>query len=110
MSGRIRKDGIKMNGVTPIIIPYITQQPKCPKCGKDEDKITVCAHCGHEYGDIPLTTPKKVGAVIGGIFILWFALTLIWWGLETAGDGDGARSLWEIIKSQWESVKNLRLW
>lgn len=24
-------------------------KPVCPECGKEENTVTVCAHCGHKY-------------------------------------------------------------
>jgi len=35
-----------------IIIPInLSEKPKCPSCGKDENIIEVCKHCGHEHED-----------------------------------------------------------
>lgn len=38
-----------MMTIMPVIIPVDTTPSKCPECGKDEDKIEVCNHCGYEY-------------------------------------------------------------
>jgi hypothetical protein len=69
-----------------IPIQFFLQQPepKCPKCGQDEDVKQVCKHCGYEYeeesglsfGDVLLL----VFIVIGGAFLfLWLVWTFITW-------------------------------
>ena len=35
--------------IIPVPVHIRHQPPKCPKCKREENKITTCRHCGHEY-------------------------------------------------------------
>ena len=89
----------------PIIIPA-SDPVRCPECGKVEKKIEVCAHCGHEYKKEPLTTFENILApillVLIGVFVVWFVVTVAEWFVSD-------HSLVEVLKSQWDWAKGLRI-
>lgn len=97
-----------MNTIMPIIVPM--NQPACPACGRKEKKVEVCQHCGHEYMGEPIGFwDVLVGLSVIG-FIVWAVVTIIWWLIEQdTFMGQKAPSLWEVIKSQWEFIKGLRI-
>ncbi len=95
------------NTITPIVVPV--HRPKCPKCLNDEDKITVCKNCGHEY-------KNEIGcfgclfAIFCGIIVVWLAITLaVWIGCSIDIPSENKPTLVEIIKSQWDFISALRI-
>lgn len=91
--------------VTPIVIPIQSEKDKCPKCGRDEAKIEVCKHCGHEYKDEPLTFGEGCVVALIILIIVWFIVTMINW-LFINFDNE---SLFEIIKGQWAWLTGLKI-
>ena len=89
-----------------MIIPPFVIKESCPGCGKDEDIKQVCRHCGYEYKNewSQLSLVEKIVAILGVIIILWLIFTIVTW-LFFADD-----SLFEIIKSQYEHIKELRIY
>ena len=83
----------------------------CPNCGQPEDiKDGVCAHCGHEYqydDSVSLTFCNFLVAVGVIVVIMWAFVTVFWWMLCQVGDDP---TLCDVIKRQWEFIKNLKLW
>jgi hypothetical protein len=71
-------------------VPYRSEPEKCPGCGKEENKIEVCAHCGHKYV-VEYTYPLWWVALIIdiGIFFGFFYLMNVilnindgnWWSI-----------------------------
>lgn len=80
-----------------------SEPPHCPECGRLENTVTTCRHCGHEYaeddaGFLPLI--MGLGIVATAVYFLW---TMASWFI-------GDASLVEVLKAQWEWLKNLRVW
>ena len=94
--------------ILPIILPMHTESPKCQNCGQNEDKKTVCRHCGSEYVSEPTTWFEKIIFTIIVVFILWLGITIIIWFLNNLiGE---SRTLWEQIKSSLDLFTSLKLW
>lgn len=93
---------------TPIIIPIITPPPtpKCPHCGHNENKKTVCRNCEYEYKEDSGIGTKYV--ILAILFILFFAYVIVT-GLYWIVDGG---TLVDLIKSQWKFFVDLlhRIW
>ncbi len=88
-----------------IIIPIPIQEPKCPSCGNNENKIEVCKHCGHEYENNGYTLIQIIVGIILIILIVWFLVTIMSW-LFLSYDNP---SLFEILRNQYEWFKSLKI-
>lgn len=93
----------------PIIIPIPTgggKDPVCPRCGKPEDKKTICGNCGYKY-------PEEGGGClcmmilvpIIAVLCVWIGLTFCQW-LSPYGDNP---SLEQVLRNQWEWVQSKTL-
>ena len=98
-----------MNTITPvpIFINSSEENERCPKCGKPEEIVEVCKHCGHEYEyeeDIGIIAKIISIAILIFvlIFIAWFLLTLLFWLVEGG-------SLEEILRGQWEYLSRMSI-
>lgn len=86
-----------------------SEPPHCPECGKLENTVTTCRHCGYEYeeeDDWTLLFIKITIAVGAPLLFAYTILTLISW----LNPRDGSPTLWEVIKGQWEWARHLRIW
>lgn len=100
-----------MSQVVPIIIPVNHEPNRCPKCERIENKIEVCKHCGHEYEESELTAADIILAIVFIAVIVWIVCTVIFWlaQSETTWYRPNPKSLFEVIESQWEWLKNLKV-
>lgn len=89
--------------ITPIIINQ--NEEVCPNCGKPEEIIEVCKHCGHEYEYESLSVKEKIIFALFVIVFIWVMITLFEW-LFFNFDNE---SLFEIIKSQYDWITSLRI-
>ena len=90
-----------------LIIPIRTQnyhEEKCPKCGKTEDIISVCRHCGYEYED-SYGIMFYLSAVIATVIFLWVFITLSTWILFNFDK----LSLFQILANQWKWLTSLKV-
>lgn len=92
----------------PIFLPAPKEQT-CPSCGKPEKKKEVCANCGHEYDEEQLTISDWAMLVFGVFAAAWSFLTLLVWIIGSFVKGEDAPSLLEILRYQFDCIKNLRL-
>ena len=94
-----------MNMIIPVIMHQHNNMPAaCPKCGKLENVIEVCAHCGYEYhkNDWYDSDWFLIPMVLLSIAILvWLLVTILEWFVV-------GPSLREVLKTQWEFLKNLK--
>lgn len=90
----------------PIIVPK-TEEPKCPKCGREEDTIEVCRNCGYEYPDEYYTFCDHLfDALKALLFILgflWISVTFLQWLVIS-----DEHRLIPVICSQLEWIKEIR--
>jgi len=97
---------------TPIIIPI--QQPeksKCPECGKNENIISVCKHCGHEYEEDELKWHHKLIGVILGIIIILLFILFMWSCFDWLSDFDNKHlSLFKIISNNFKYIYSKNIW
>lgn len=91
--------------IPPVIPPGRPSEDTCPKCGKEEDIVTTCRHCGYEYEDQPQTFGQVFFSVIVVIVGIWVLSTLLWWLVVNFDN----QSLWEILQAQWEWIKAIRI-
>jgi len=94
-----------MNTITPIIIHSNSGPPKCPECGKEENIKQICKHCGYEY---PEEEINGFMTFLGIVLIIWLILTIAWWIADNSSLGE-KRSLWEIIKVEFEFITSLKI-
>lgn len=93
--------------ITPIIIPMgNSEKPKCPSCNKNESKKEVCSHCGHEYEYVSLNFMERVIVFFLIVGFVWLIVTLVSWLFVNLDN----KSLFEIIKIQWDWLTSLRIW
>ena len=93
------------NPVQPVIVAG--ENAKCPHCGKNEDKKTICRNCGEEYkSESDLSGSDYLFFTLFVLVIIYFVMTIATWFMESS---DGT-TLWDVIKSQYGWVTNLRLW
>lgn len=82
-----------------------SEPSRCPECRQLENKKVVCAQCGYEYpeekGSLFLFT---VGFIALLVAFLYVTMTLFAWFLEA-----DRTTLFELLKSQWDWVKNMRI-
>lgn len=78
----------------------------CPECGKKENILTICKHCGHVYEEEKSSLTRL--DVLFLICIVWVIITVIFW-LMNVGTGEDV-SLFEMFVEQWDFVKKLRIW
>ena len=84
-----------------------TKADKCPNCGKSEDIIETCNHCGYVYKDDDYLDAKTKWLIAIIIIVgIWLIITIISWFLDVGWDN---RSLLEIIKDQWTWIKQLKI-
>ncbi len=91
---------------TPIIVPIMVEDDKCPECGRDEERAEVCKHCGYKYESTVCSLWGWVSAMLIVIFLFWILLTLVVWAVEASF---GPASLTNILSSQFQWFCNLRV-
>jgi len=91
--------------MTPIIIPVNNETDECPSCGKEENKIEICKHCGYEYKEEPISLIGSILVLLIIFVIAWVAVVVLSW-LFANYDNE---SLLEIIKSHYCWVKSLKV-
>ena len=96
--------GFKM--ITPIIVPIMVEDDKCPQCGKDEERMEVCKHCGYEYKPSECSFWGIILTVLTMIFLVWMFVTLVCWVAEASF---GPASLSDMLSSQFQWLCNLRI-
>ena len=96
--------GFKM--ITPVFVPMMVEDDKCPQCGKDEERMEVCKHCGYKYKHFGCSLWGTILMVLTIFFLLWIFMTLIVWGLQASF---GPASLTDILSSQFQWLCNLRI-
>ena len=71
--------------MTMVIMPFfINNEPdRCPKCDRIENIKEVCAHCGYEYKEEPMTWFERIlgfAMLIVGLIVavIGFAVALKW--------------------------------
>ncbi len=96
--------GFKM--ITPIIVPIMVEDDKCPQCGKDEERMEVCKHCGYKYESTVCSFWEIIKLVLVIFLLLWLFLTLVIWAIEASF---GPASLSNILSSQFQWLCNLRI-
>ena len=77
----------------PIIITQ-HEQGKCPSCGKAEEVISVCKHCGHEYKDDDKVSVSGIILLTAIIIVIlgFIAFVLFVWD-NKVNDGNYLRHL-----------------
>ena len=94
---------------TPIITPTIyVPQSQCPKCGRDEKRITVCAHCDHEYKEEEAKAPSFKIIIL--LIILVVPISLIIYGIGGWLINEGEYTLVEIYQRLWDEIRRLRIY
>ena len=91
-----------------MIIPFFyrpIENDKCHNCGKDEDLITICSHCGAEQEDDSSFIPIIIACFVA-VFIIWFGVTILAWTMFNRNNN----SLLEILMFQLEWIRNLRVY
>lgn len=89
----------------PILFYRNNEKERCPNCGCEEDKKTVCNKCGHVYEEEnPGCLFIMVFAVIL-LILIWFAATILDWLF-----GFNDYSLVEVLEHQWRWLKHLRVY
>jgi len=93
-----------------IPIPITSSPSTCPKCGNIENKKEICGHCNYEYSDSDEFSIKEIFIIICILFFMilgccWFVITIMEWITDINN-----RSLVEMLKAQWDFIKNLRIW
>ena len=91
----------------PIIIPTQTGIPVCPECGKLENVINVCKHCGHEYKDKKWSISFTIFFCICVFIGIYLVVMTIGW-LFKNGIGYNISFL-EMLLEQWDFIRNLRI-
>ena len=91
--------------ISTVGMPINTEEDKCPSCGKEEDVVEVCKHCGYEYKDEPLSFIDRCVIFLIISFAIWFIVVMAHWLLFNFDNN----SLFEIIKGQWTWLKALRV-
>lgn len=92
---------------TPIFIPTSSPRSLCPGCHNAENTKTVCRNCDYEYSsESPSTFGIIATVIILLAFIFWAIGTLLAWMMPI----DGQKTLVEVLASQWDWLKNLRVW
>jgi len=87
----------------PIIVPIMIPANKKPP--------HVCPKCGHEFYDDPeLGFFSFILIIIIFFIIIWFGVTIGWWLLQSSSVAMVHKTLYEILLSQLEVLKNLKLW
>ena len=91
--------------IVPILIP---EEPSvCPECGKPEDIVNACRHCGYIYEDED--SPPLRAQIIGEIIAFAIIAALFIWIIFTIGDWlAGGTPLLDVFKDQWEWLKSVR--
>lgn len=101
-----------MTTPVPVIapMPMSDEAEHCPKCGRPEDTVEACKHCGHQYPEDEGGGCLGVGVIIIGVILLaaWVILTIGYWLVEQSTRD--APSLLEVLKLQWQFLRNLRIW
>lgn len=83
------------------------QQNKCPNCGKEEDTVFVCRHCGYEYQDDQGDLLFILVIVIILSVCVWVGVTIVVWVLDYTPQG---KTLLDLLKDQVNFLKRLRLY
>jgi hypothetical protein len=91
-----------------LFIPIDNSPDLCPKCGREEDTVVVCRNCGHEYEcESSFNYYLKVClSIVAVLIILWLCVTIMCWLAPL----DSPTTLVGVLKSQWEYIKQLRIW
>ena len=82
----------------------------CPECGKDEDTVMVCKHCGYKYPENE-DDCSALGMFVGIMLTLtvaWLFITIMCWLIGQTVNGHS--TLVEFFHGQWQFVKALRIW
>ena len=83
------------------------ETPHCPGCRKAENRVVVCSHCGHRYAPgkdrIFSRLETFLWLVLAPLGVWAFVTVLYWIAFEKP-------SLLEVVISQYEYVKSLRVW
>lgn len=83
---------------------YHEDDSKCPKCGRPEEKVTVCKHCGYEYSSDDVGCGGCIIFVIVCIISIWIIGTVIYWL-----SNNNTKSLLDVLIDQWNWIKELRI-
>lgn len=60
-----------------IFIPPVQLLPEvCPDCHKPEQKVEVCAHCGHKYTEPALTFIEVILATVALLVMIYVGIVL----------------------------------
>lgn len=98
-----------MNTVIPIIVPINSEEDHCPKCGKPENIVKTCNHCGYKYVKENTSFVEAIGVatlvVIAVLLFVWVMFIIFEWLDQTP-----YVSLVDVIKSQIDWLKSIRIW
>ena len=104
--GAYRKgDGMNTNYV-PIIIN--NTESNCPNCGKTEEIIEVCKHCGHIYKTSDFSWWYVILFILAFLIFAWILCTILSWCSDCDLGVDNP-TLLSKFKEQFEFIKSLRL-
>lgn len=103
--------GVTPQGVVPVIGMDDDKPSKCPSCGKPENIKQVCGHCKYEYPeDEDWNGWVVLGVIVVLIVLVWLGVTILHWLVEQNGFNAVKPTLFDVFRSQWEFVRNLRIW
>jgi uncharacterized protein (DUF983 family) len=91
--------------ITPIINTIYHEEARCPQCGKKENRIEVCKHCGHEYESTESDWVSWVIISIGLIVIVWVSVTVLTWFTNSEDT-----TLMSVLSDQLNWIKTLRIY
>lgn len=96
--------------ITPIIIPTNHEEPKCPNCGKNENIIQVCKHCGYEYDEENAKWWEFLLATIVIVIITVIFIFSVWTIMDWLSDFDNKHlSLFECFKNNIKWLLNKKI-
>lgn len=78
------------------------QPPKCPHCGKDEDIVSSCNHCGYVYPEED-SGPKWYEVLIL-LAIVWIVITVFIWVLNFSINSHDTGTLLSYFTDQYHFI------
>lgn len=79
------------------------QPTTCPECGKDEDTVIMCRHCGHEYAEEPRTYFLETFSFVA--IVVFIACTLSDWRVNYDDNHDTyIQHVWAMLKYFWNEI------
>lgn len=98
--------------ITPVPMPihHSSDPDRCPNCGKPENIIEVCKHCGHMYEEEPISGKDAFIGLCIVVSVILLAIYVTYTIIMWAGDASlGNEShLTDVFREQWEFLKRLK--